>query len=54
MRAPRSGIEAENQKKSPSPRTLKFFEKCQVRFGAAIRVRAKNDGFCTTNSADVS
>jgi hypothetical protein len=42
MRAPRSGIEA---KKSPSPRRLKFFEKCQVRFGAAIRVRAKNDGF---------
>jgi hypothetical protein len=51
MRAPRSGIEAKNKKdcenylkKSPS-RRLKFFEKCQVRFGAAIRVRAKNDGF---------
>lgn len=45
MRAPRSGIEAKNQKKITSPRRLKVFEKCQVRFGAAIRVRAKNDGF---------
>ena len=45
MRAPRSGIEAKNQKKSPSPRRLKVFEKCQVRFGARSVCAPKTTDF---------
>jgi hypothetical protein len=46
MRAPRSGIEAKDQKKITSPRRLiKFFGEVPSAVRRAIRVRAKNDGF---------
>jgi hypothetical protein len=45
MRAPRSGIEAKNQKKITSPRRLQVLREVPSAVRRAIRVRAKNDGF---------